>query len=123
MNHDEVLNKLQQLAENSKELEVVWLYGSRAKNTANVLSDYDLAVAFKRGASYDCEDLAYQWSKVTQESISIVNINHIPVPLAYNIINEGVVMVCQNSLRLHSEQSRIWSLWEYYRYEHAKVRN
>ena len=36
-----------QLAKNDAEVEVLWLYGSRARNKANIDSDYDLAVAFK----------------------------------------------------------------------------
>ena len=36
-----------QLAKNNAEVEVLWLYGSRARNKANIKSDYDLAVAFK----------------------------------------------------------------------------
>jgi len=45
------MNKIQtaiiELAKSNSEVVIVWLYGSRVKGTANINSDYDLAVAFK----------------------------------------------------------------------------
>ncbi|MCG5513275.1 nucleotidyltransferase domain-containing protein [Ectothiorhodospira shaposhnikovii] len=35
------------MASADREIAVLWLYGSRAKNTATETSDYDLAVAFR----------------------------------------------------------------------------
>ena len=126
MNQSDVLETLQQLAEHNGNIEVVWLYGSRVKGTADQESDYDLAIALspleeKRDPFYT-EELAYQWSQSVGVSVSIVDINQIPTPLAYNVINEGQVVMCVNSLRLHTEQARVWSLWEEYRYEYVKNR-
>jgi uncharacterized protein len=36
-----------ELAKQNFDIAIVWLYGSHANNTANINSDYDLAVAFK----------------------------------------------------------------------------
>jgi predicted nucleotidyltransferase len=102
------------------------LYGSRAKDTADENSDYDLAIAYSQidgehtGKEYHTDELAYQWSKNTHVDISVIDINQVPVPLAYTVISDGKVIVCKNDFRLHSEESRIWSMWEAYSYEHAK---
>ena len=125
---ESIVERINRLAQEDPSIEVVWLYGSRAKGTANESSDYDLAVAFTRpgeagsGAdvSYPCDELAYQWSIKTDAKISIVDINHAPAALAYTIISDGKVIFCNNNFRLHAEESRIWSLWEAARYEYAK---
>ncbi|OOV87471.1 type VII toxin-antitoxin system MntA family adenylyltransferase antitoxin [Oceanospirillum linum] len=126
MNQKHTLNALKKLAESDASIEVVWLYGSRAKGTADADSDFDLAIAFQslpeNRASYFTEDLAFQWMEQVNVKISIVDINQIPIPLAYNIIEEGEIIMSANPLRIHSEQSRVWSLWEEYRYEYLKNR-
>lgn len=123
-----IVDRINWLAQEDPAIGVVWLYGSRVKGTATESSDYDLAVAFTipvkagRGAdvSYPCDELAYQWSIKTDAKISIVDINHAPVALAYTIISDGKVVFYNNAFRLHAEESRIWSLWEAARYEYAK---
>ena len=124
MNQKHTLNTLKKMAESDSSIEVVWLYGSRAKGTADADSDFDLAIAFQslpeNRASYYTEDLAFQWMEQVNVKISIVDINQIP--LAYNIIEEGGIIMSANPLRIHSEQSRVWSLWEEYRYEYLKNR-
>lgn len=126
MNQKTILDKVRRQAEADPQIELLWLYGSRAKGTEMESSDYDLAVAFCSDdtaiAPFYTDELAYQWSQLTGANVSIVDINNIPVPLAYNVANEGIVLISKNALRLHSEQARIWSLWEEYRYEHIKNR-
>jgi predicted nucleotidyltransferase len=48
MTQQEIIQQLKSLAANDPELVVMWLYGSRARNTAQPKSDYDLAVAFDK---------------------------------------------------------------------------
>jgi len=128
MNQAKTIKKIQQLSKLNHTIEVVWLYGSRAKNTASENSDYDLAIAFNeeiialKNNDYYCEHLASEWSVKLDTKISIININKVPTPLAYNVINEGVVIECNNDFRRHSEQQRVWSLWENYRYEYERYR-
>ena len=43
---DSIIEKLVALAKLDARIDVLWLYGSQAKGTANEHSDYDLAVAF-----------------------------------------------------------------------------
>ena len=126
INQQKIISLIETLAAESLVIEVVWLYGSRAKGNANEKSDYDLAIAYSKfndksvSSEYYSDDLAYKWSQKTSADISVININHVPVPLAYSVVNEGIVIFCRNDLRLHSEESRIWSMWEAYRYEYAR---
>ena len=126
INQLNIISLIEALAAESPVIEVVWLYGSRAKGNANEKSDYDLAIAYSKfndklaSSGYYGDDLAYKWSQKTSVEISIIDINHIPVPLAFSVISEGKVIFCRNDLRLHSEESRIWSMWEAYRYEYAR---
>lgn len=126
MTQRDVIDALQKLAAENGMIDALWLYGSQVKGNADENSDYDLAIAFaqngKEKAEYYHDELAEMWSVKTAEPISIVDINKIPTPLAYSIIEEGSVIFCRSSLRVHAEQTRIWSLWELFRYEHRKHR-
>lgn len=123
MNAAEAKKELQTLAGEIPALDVLWLYGSRAVGNANSNSDYDLAAAFNNRETlpdYYGDQLASDWSQKTGLSISIVDINAAPVPLSYNIIQEGLVLHSNSSLRLHSEEARVWSLWAEYEREFEK---
>ena len=68
------------------------------------------------------EDLAYHCRQEISAQVSLVDINRVPVPLAYNVINQGVVLVCRSDLRLRAEEQRVWSLWAEYKAEHERNR-
>lgn len=100
---------------------MLWLYGSRAKGNAQRDSDYDLAVAFEHfpvnewDKRLQPELLAQQWAEQLQldeDMISLVDINHIPLPLAYGVITSGKVLHTKDKLRLAREENRITSMWE-----------
>ena len=114
--HNTIQSQLAELALRHSEIEVLWLYGSRAKGNAEEVSDWDLAVAIKNRDELDdyCDALAYEWSSEVEQKISLVDINAIPTPLAINIIQDGVVLYSSSDFRQHSEEQRIWSLWEEY---------
>ncbi|PCJ50946.1 MAG: hypothetical protein COA74_00290 [Gammaproteobacteria bacterium] len=120
--------KIYQLALDARDIEIVWLYGSRAKGMQTDSSDYDLAIALTEHPAknsldeYYPDKLSSHWTEIIGKKISIIDINQIPVPLAYNVITDGKLILCLNDLRLHSEQQRIWSLWESYKYEHRRFR-
>ena len=40
------IKSIEQLASSNSDIEVLWLYGSRARGQASSTSDYDLAIAF-----------------------------------------------------------------------------
>lgn len=126
MNQQKTIATLQELAAANSAIEVVWLYGSQAKGNAAANSDYDLAIAYDQRLiakrAFYCDELSYQWSKATTEKMSMIDINNVPIPLAYSAITDGKVIYCRYPLRLHSEQHRIWSLWEAFRNEHERNR-
>lgn len=118
-----------QLAKADERVAVLWLYGSRAKGSASEHSDYDFAVAFNTFPDDDWEKrlqpelLAQSWAdQLRQESrkISVVDINHIPLPLAYSIIKTGQVLLSKNTLRQAIEENRISSMWEIDYLDHKK---
>lgn len=109
-------------------IEVAWLCGSRATGLDSHESDYDIAVALiphhlqpaQRQALL--EDQACTLRQTLSAPVSLVDINLVPVPLAYNVINQGVVLFCRSDFRLRAEQQRVWSLWEEYKAEHERHR-
>lgn len=119
---EDILPKIVTFAEANDQIEVLWLYGSRARGDYDDSSDYDLAIAFKEqlkdgyAQRLRPEELAMSWSEVLGADISVVDVALAPAALAVSIINEGRVMFCVNSLRLHFEEQKAWSKWEGYKY-------
>jgi predicted nucleotidyltransferase len=106
-------------------IELAWLYGSRATNKQSDNSDYDIAVALRPGVTDNFEiidEIQYKLAGGLDVAISLVDINRIPVPLAYNIVAQGKVLLCHSDFRLRLEQQRIWSLWEEYKYQYEHHR-
>ncbi len=124
------MNALMELARQASDAEVVevlWLYGSRARGDADSASDYDLAVALRESLSNPerwqaLETFEQKAAALFASSVSCVDINRAPVPLAANIIHEGRVLFCRSDLRLRAEEQRVWSLWEAYKVEHERNR-
>ncbi len=109
-------------------VEVAWLYGSRASGLDSHDSDYDIAVALVPHSLRPgerqilLEDESYRLRLAMSAPVSVVDINRVPVPLAYNIINQGEVLLCRSDFRLRAEQQRVWSLWAEYKSEHERHR-
>ncbi len=115
------LDALVELAEGDPRVDVLWLYGSRAKGTSAPDSDYDLAAAFSSFPEdswerrLQPERLAMEWSDalgVGDDCLSVIDINHVPVPLAYAVVTSGRVLFARDRLRLAREENRITSMWE-----------
>jgi predicted nucleotidyltransferase len=114
--------KIIELAEKNSEIDVLWLYGSRANNTFHVRSDYDLAVAFHTFIKNDPvekrlrpECLAIDWQQALglhDFELSIVDINQSQIPLAWEIIQADQVLFCRDESRLWQETYRIHSRME-----------
>lgn len=112
-----------QLAQQQPDVEVIWLYGSHAKGNAGPASDIDLAIAFnpiklenELETRLRPEMLADDWSRVLnlpEGTISIVDINLVPIPLGAEIINANQVLWSRDdgSRRLWEER-RIMSMME-----------
>ncbi len=118
---DKLLERIVQLAQQNANIALVWLYGSRAKGTAQPDSDYDLAVAFRHFPDdawerrLQPELLALEWADelgLPTNRLSVADINHIPLTLAYSVIRDGKVLLAKDGLRLAREENRITSMWE-----------
>jgi len=121
------LKELARLAAGTGVIEVLWLYGSRARGDEGSTSDYDLAVALSGPLANEerwqaIEAFEHEAAVSLAASVSCVDINRAPVPLAANVIHEGSVLFCRSDLRLRSEEQRVWSLWEAYKVEHERNR-
>ena len=121
---DKIIEQITQLAQGNDDIAVLWLYGSRAKNTARNNSDYDIAIAFNNFAMDDDHlrphILAADWQHVCglpESGLSIVDINKVPSYLAMSILDEGKVLVEKDSLRLAHEELRIMNQYEFLRFD------
>ncbi|SON50990.1 type VII toxin-antitoxin system MntA family adenylyltransferase antitoxin [Vibrio tapetis] len=117
-----MIDSIVSLAKMDKRIELVWLYGSRAQGTYHEESDFDLAVAFHdHGLSTLAlrtrpECLAIEWAEhlnLPLDKLSIVDINRIPIALAFNVIEYGDLIYNNNPLLFYKEQNRIHSMFEY----------
>ncbi|GAB2798437.1 hypothetical protein GCM10027040_26400 [Halomonas shantousis] len=116
-----VLSRLTDLVRRNPDIDVLWLYGSRAKGMASEDSDYDLAVAFRFPERDPLQKrlrpelLAQQWQDelaLAEGMLSVVDINLAPVPLAMAIVRTGRTLCVNSALRLAREENRITSMWE-----------
>jgi len=86
------LKAIIELARINPDIDILWLYGSRARGNDTPESDYDLAVAFTHYLDNPVdrrlrpELLALAWHKSLQRPLSIIDIEQVPLPLAYTVI-------------------------------------
>jgi len=112
------IKEIIELAKNNLQVEVLWLYGSQARGNAHDKSDYDLAVAFKSYIKDPVERrlrpelLSLEWNKQLSIALSIVDINHGALPLAYTVIQDNTTLYCRNNYRRMTEEQKIMSKWE-----------
>ena len=107
-----------QLASLDPDVEVLWLYGSRARGEASSTSDYDLAIAFTDYIDDPVERrlrpelLALSWGKTLDIPMSIIDIKQASLPMAYTIVQDNTVIHGNNSYPCMVEEQRIMSKWE-----------
>jgi len=112
------LKEIVKIAKKNSDVDVLWLYGSRARGNENENSDYDLAIAFKTYIKDPIEQrlrpelLSLEWHKLLGVEISIVDINQAILPLAYTVVQDNTVLYSQNDFRRMTEEQRIMSKWE-----------
>jgi predicted nucleotidyltransferase len=118
LSQKKTLKSLEQLASSTPAVEVLWLYGSRARGQASSTSDYDLAIAFTQYIDDPVERrlrpevLALTWAKKLGVELSIIDINQASVPMAYTIVQDNTVIFGENNYRCMVEEQRIMSKWE-----------
>jgi predicted nucleotidyltransferase len=112
------LKNIIQLAKSNIEIEVLWLYGSRARNKIHHDSDYDLAVVFKSYVEDPVERrlrpeiLALEWHEKLGIPLSVMDINQVPLPLAYTVVLDNTLLYSKNDYRRMTEEQKIMSKWE-----------
>ncbi|MBL4941385.1 MAG: nucleotidyltransferase domain-containing protein [Colwellia sp.] len=118
----QVISEIIHVAANNDDIAVIWLYGSRAMGSSTEQSDYDLAIAFKNfelsatGKFLRPNELALIWSddfKLPANLLSVVDINLVPIYLAFNIVEYGEIIYQTKTSRSFKEQNRIYSQYEY----------
>ncbi len=105
----------------------LWLYGSRARNTAHAASDYDLAVLFASSPADDAgrrlqpELLALDWQQAMEcEALSVINIMQVPLPLAITVLKDNTLLYCRDDTTRLFAEARLMSKWELdYQYHQA----
>ena len=133
MNFEIIQLQIIQLAEDDSNVELLWLYGSRAKGTSHDGSDIDLAVTFKEWIEDPIERrirpelLALEWQKLLnlQEGmLSVLDMSQAPIPIAMSVLKSGTLLLSKNITRQFQEQQRIMSKWEIdylYHYQNQQV--
>ena len=123
----DILDSIINLAKKLDDIEVMWLYGSQAKGTAHEHSD--IAIAFKNFNLSDLDrklrphELTLIWSdqlNLPEGKLSIVDINTIPVYLAFNVVEYGRVICSKNKSRELKDIQRIYSQFEFETIEQQK---
>ncbi|MFK5947657.1 MAG: nucleotidyltransferase domain-containing protein [Methylococcales bacterium] len=133
INYQQIKPKIIKLANDNKNIELLWLYGSFATGTAHKHSDIDLAVIFKTWEEDIIERrlrpelLALEWQKqlnLREGQLSILDMNIAPIPIAMSVLKNGQLWLSKNKARQYQEQQRIMSKWEIdylYHYQHQQA--
>lgn len=77
---------------------VGYLFGSRARGSAGVGSDYDVGVLFRESGSNPDRDeaLAHRLREALDGGVHVVSLGSAPIELAYAVIAEGVDVFCRS---------------------------
>lgn len=112
----DILASIQQHAK----VDAIYLYGSRAKQTARVNSDWDMAVLF---TNYETElltrvlrpqllEAAVEHELQQYNQISIVDLESVPIYLKMGIIITGIKYFDANVPHIKRLENSILSTWE-----------
>ncbi len=104
----------------SAPVDAIYLYGSRAKNTAHESSDWDIAIIF---TDYETDLLARALRPQTIEAalerelklynqISVIDLETAPVTLQYSILMSAVKWFDRNVPHVKRVEQSIFSKWE-----------
>ena len=81
----------------SKNIELAYLFGSRARGKASILSDYDFAILAPENGFKDYHRFLHDLSTVMNGSrVDVVILKDAPVELRYRIIKEGILLYQKN---------------------------
>lgn len=116
---DPVHQQLVALARANRQLDALWLYGSRARGQVTAQSDYDLAVLFSYYEPDPLERrltpelLALDWQQqLPGIKLSVIDIQQVALPLAYTVIQDNTLLFCRNDFARLELERRLMSKWE-----------
>lgn len=119
---DEQLKAIKEFLNARDDVAVAWLYGSRARDEHHKHSDFDIAVAFLPHKLHDVLDnrlrpelLAMDLQKtlgLSENDVSIIDINNVPVALAFNAVTSDYILVNKDTLRQMTTESIVMSKYE-----------
>ncbi|CAD6873870.1 type VII toxin-antitoxin system MntA family adenylyltransferase antitoxin [Methylomonas fluvii] len=101
-------------------VDAIYLYGSRAKNTARPDSDWDIAVIFsdfqtdplERAVRPQMLEAEVERELRRYNQISIVDLETAPVLLQVGILQSAVKWYDRNVAHVRRIEQSIWSKWE-----------
>lgn len=109
------------LARQRSDIAALWLYGSRARGDHHAGSDYDLAVVFTNWLSDALsrrlrpEEVAIDWQQqlaMPEGAISVVDLAIAPIPLGWNVLDQGKLLLDLSPAHRMQAEQRIYSMWE-----------
>lgn len=119
MQQTAVLDQVILLAEANPQIAALWLYGSRARDTAGASSDYDLAVLFNTyqpdplDRRLAPELLAMAWQReLPAIQLSVIDVQQVALPLAYTVVSDNRLLYCRDDFARLEFERRTLSKWE-----------
>ncbi len=95
------LRKIKRILKKNPAVELAYLFGSRATNTAGPESDWDIAVRFKRDpdslGAWSIFYLEAELSREIKKEVQIIPLNGLDSPVfLYQILRDGIPLVDKN---------------------------
>lgn len=115
----ETLEKLKILLSIFPQIEIAWLFGSRASGKGTPISDWDLAIKFSSSQGWKEQmHIRFAISEVVgTEQVDLVDWDKAPLPLRYAIVQDGMILLSRNEelrVDLQTEtRSRYWDFEPY----------
>jgi len=102
------------------QVDAIFLYGSRAKNTVHLKSDWDIAVLFthyekdklQRLLNPQLLEAAVERELKQYKQLSIIDLESVPIYLQMSIITTGIKYFDANVPRVKRLENSILSTWE-----------
>jgi hypothetical protein len=88
--------------------DALWVFGSEASGNAGPESDLDLAVLFRQPPStLERLDLQARLAALAGRPVDLIDLDHAPPPLAFQVLRNGKLRVDRNPSRRHAFASAL----------------
>ena len=105
------------------ELQLIYLFGSRATGRDTKVSDFDIAVLINKAKAYNLKklilDLIFEFSKIIHsDKIDLVILNKASLAVQYNVISDGEILYELDPEIRYDYEVKVMSLYlDFKRYE------